>query len=370
MQFAYPHNVWWSIAVAGVIWFGLFALYRRRQALRRLQPVGAAATGRRTRSRVRALVRSIAVILIGFTMLGPSWGERTLTPPPAKGRDLYILLDVSRSMLAEDVASNRLERSRKLLQDVAVKLGKRGGWRIGLIAFAERPVLLCPLTTDFRHFQEEIKNASLQSVRMREPEQAPTEGTQLGLALERVLRLASDQRELDVLLASDGGEQGPDEMAAITGQLVERGVRVYGLGVGDPAQGSPIPLRSVDGRRDVVRFQGEVVQTRLAEAPLQHLTQQTKGRYLRDQGDSVTELMAEITAKAERELPTAAQITVPVHRFQWFLLPALALLLLESTLGVRLANARDGVRPRTAWLARLVPPSRMKTASLHPATKA
>jgi hypothetical protein len=130
-------------------------------------------------------------------------------------------------------------------------------------------------------------------------------------------------------------------------------------------------VRSADGRRDVVLFQGQVVQTRLAEVPLQHVTKQTKGRYLRERGDSVTELMAEITAKSERELPTAAQITVPVHRFQWFVLPAIALLLLESTVGIRPANASSGTRSRTAWLARLVPPPpRIETRSLHPATKA
>jgi Ca-activated chloride channel family protein len=280
-------------------------------------------------------------------------------------------------MLAQDVTPDRLERAKKGLHELANELEKQGGCRVGLIAFAERPALLCPLTTDFRHFQEELKNASLQSVRLREVAFAPVDGTQLGLALERVLALVpsaedSVRRAVDVLLVSDGGGESPEDLLAVTARLSQRGIAVYTLGIGDPMRRSTIPVRLPDGRPDLVRFQGQAVHTRLLETPLQQIAQHTGGRYLAARTGPLPlyDLLTEINSQSAYELPATGQVQVALHRFQWFLTPAVLLLVIDNLFGRRFRCTQPAPR-QSVWLRRLVPPGQRSLSRFRePVTQA
>jgi Ca-activated chloride channel family protein len=359
MHLAYPANLWWLWLAVLVPALGVLALVRRRLALRRLQ-----LAGERVRfvGLIRFAARTAALILLALAMLGPCWGTEEVPVPPARGRDLMIVLDVSRSMLAEDALPNRLEYARRQVQRLGQLLEKHGGYRVGLIAFADRPALLCPLTNDFRHFQEELRNANLLSVRLRADGVPAGSGTELGQALERALAMLPTEPDgrsnSDVLVVTDGGDEGiPDR---------DRTVAIHALGVGDPTTGSPIPLKGQAGQRQVLVHDGQAVQTRLAEAELKRLAEQTGGLYLNagQHDDSAKRLLSALDAKDQRLLDQAGQATIPIHRFAWFLLPAIALLLVENLIPV--ARPIQMNAQRTHWLRRLVPPPVQRTPGPSP----
>jgi Ca-activated chloride channel family protein len=288
---------------------------------------------------------------------------------PAHGRDLLVLLDVSRSMLAEDAKPNRLERAKADLRVLAGTLERRGGWRIGLIAFADRAALLCPLTTDFKHFHEELTGATLENLRTRRELPGWVDGTQLGVALARAERLVPDaplshaggdglgvRGDCDLLVISDGGDELAEETLATIEALKTKQARVCTVGVGDPKQEVVIPITLANGQRDFVHYQGRYVGVRLEEKPLRQLAEQTGGTYFAAGTGPLAgnELLATLDTRPGRELNAAGQARDPVHRYEWFLLPAILLLLMEGLVSTRGQAVTEG--QRSSWLARLVPP--------------
>jgi Ca-activated chloride channel family protein len=249
---------------------------------------------------------------------------------------VLILLDVSRSMLAEDVAPNRLERAKADLRDLAARLEREGGYRIGLIAFAERAAVLCPLTSDYRCFEEELAAASLETLRLRGHANWG-DGTQISTALDRAGQAIDDANAAytDLLLISDGDDMARQTLAAAD-VLARRGIVVHTLGLGDPEHGSLIPVRDRFGRSTFLRYQNEPVYTRLQEPILRAIAEHTSGRYF-EVGTGFLELDREfgdlVIDKEGLERQTAGKQRHGIHRFQWFVAPALALLLLNGLLG-------------------------------------
>ena len=356
MQFAYrDSSCWLALAVALAV-LALLALWRRRQALRRLtaEPL---LLVRRWVPFLRAGLLTLAAALLGVVMLGPQWGFTMEEAPPARGRDVLVVLDVSRSMLAEDVAPNRLARAKADIRDLGAALERAGGFRLGLIAFAERASLLCPLTSDYRAFEEELGRASLETLRLR-GDPGANDGTQLALALRRAERAIDPEtaKYTDVLLVSDGDDMATDTLAAAEA-LGKMGVAVDTLGLGDSVKGALIPVRGPDGQVTPLRYRGELVRTRLEEAVLTSIAEKTGGRYLAE-GTGYLQLdhafAAILADKENRELHATSLSRLGVHLFQGFLLPALALLLLELLLvEARRKPARSSTRPRYfSWVRR------------------
>jgi Ca-activated chloride channel homolog len=360
MHFAYDQQAWLLGFAAAIALCAAVALWRRYRALQRLADAEATRPlllARRWVVPFKTLLLVASATLLGIALLGPQWGFIPSEAPPARGRDLLILLDVSRSMLAEDVAPNRLGRARADVRDLVASLEEAGGYRVGLIAFADRAALLCPLTTDYRCLEEELARASLETLRLR-GDVGPEGGTQIAAALLRAGQAIDKQNApyTDVLLISDGGDMAHETLAAAD-DLHKAGIVVHALGLGDRNQGALIPVAGADGRRTYLRYQGELVRVRLEEPILQAVAQKTGGRYLAA-GTGYLPLdraFREIVIdKESREL--AARVTPPVgiHRYQAFLALALALLLLETILG----NGRRTVsgvprRPRYfGWVRR------------------
>jgi Ca-activated chloride channel family protein len=356
MQFAYPSSSWSLALVAALAGLALLALLRRRRALRRLAAAPLLLV-RRWVAFARAGLLVLAAVLLGIVLLGPHWGYTMDETPPTRGRDVLILLDVSRSMLAEDVAPNRLARAKADLRDLVASLERAGGFRVGLIAFAERASLLCPLTSDYRCFEEELRRANLESLRLR-GDPGADDGTQLALALRRAERAIdpATAKVTDVVLISDGDDMATDTLSAAAA-LGNMGVALHTLGLGDPVKGALIPVRGSDGRITNLRYQGQLVHTRLEEAVLRSIAEKTGGRYLAA-GTGYLELDrvfgAILADKEDRELPTKSLTRLGVHRYQWFLAPALALLLLERFLvDARTAPTNASARPRYfQWVRR------------------
>lgn len=361
MQYAYPQLIALAAALAGVV-VGLVALaaLRRRWAL--CQLAAAPDAGQLLVSRPRRLVRAFLLVtaggLLGFAILGPQWGETAdeSAEPPAAGRDVLILLDVSRSMLAEDVAPNRLTRAKADIRDLVSRLERAGGYRVGLIGFADRAVILCPLTTDYRCFEDELTRLSLDTLRARGD--TGDAGTQIGLALHKAAGAIDPAfaASTDILLISDGGDMEPDTVAAAL-DLGKMGVTVHTVGLGNPTTGAPIPVVRADGRRSLLQHKGETVTTRLEEEVLRQVAARTGGQYL-SVGTGFVELDRWYDglagAKVEREAKALARPTrQAIHRFQWFLLPAVVLLVLHQALSESANGAGPAEKGRYfIWLRR------------------
>src|SRR5262249_12692324 len=192
---------------------------------------------------LRGLCWSTATLALILAVAGPRWGTDT-SQQATSGRDLVVVLDLSRSMLAEQ--PSREERGRRVLLELADSLQRRGGHRIALVVFAARAKLVCPLTHDYDHFREAVRRQDASNL---PPELRPTSnddpsGTRIGAGLRAALGAHDPQAEgfQDILLVSDGDDPaGDEEWAEGAAQAKAAGVAVYCVGVGDPAKPSPIP---------------------------------------------------------------------------------------------------------------------------------
>jgi Ca-activated chloride channel family protein len=338
MQFAYPESRYFLVLAFAVAALAVFALVRKRRALRRLARQGIHQPGMLVRPSLQILkcmLLSFAAVLLGIAVLGPQWGWTEEEVPPRHGRDVLIALDVSRSMLAEDATPNRLERAKTDLRNLAGFLERAGGYRIGLITFAEHAAVVCPLTSDYRCFDEELAAASLKSLRLR-GHAAWGDGTQISHALERAGQTIDEANAAytDVLLVSDG-EDMARETLAMAESLARRSITVHTFGLGDAEHGSLIPVYDSLGRPAHLRYRGEWVYTRLQETILRAIAETTHGRYFaaatnhRDLDRQVGELLA---GKKNLQRQTSQRQRHGIHRFACFVAPALLLLLLHELL--------------------------------------
>ena len=220
---------------------------------------------------------TLGLALLAVGAAGPHWG---LGPPPptAPGRDIVVVLDLSRSMLAQDALPSRLGKAKDALREFADAVQSRGGHRLALVAFAGEAAVICPLTHDYDHFPGQARGSvgrpaangtcaygSGGSVRHADRRWPAASG--------RSARPAVSRRQ-EILLLSDGDDPADDEEWR-TGLAAAReaGVPVDVVGIGDPNADSPIPTET--GR---LTFHGTEVRTRLHEAPLREIASRDRRR--------------------------------------------------------------------------------------------
>lgn len=269
-----------------------------------------------------------ACVLLGFACIAlaaarPRWGAYFETAV-RHGADVMILLDVSRSMLSQDVAPSRLERSKSDILDLLHRLQ---GDRVGLIAFAGKAVVACPLTTDQGFFRMVLDRTG--------PESVPRGGTAIGDAIREALKNMESRGDRDqaILLITDGEDHDsfPAEAAAMA---AERGVKVFTVGLGDPAEGSRIPVVDASGNRTYLKHGGQEVWSRMDERLLQEIALKTQGAYVPaktaayDLGEVYENHLAAL-ARSEIESEKRKRYR---DRFQLFVGAALVSFLLERLL--------------------------------------
>lgn len=297
---------------------------RRRKAMERFAepPLLARIAGEeQPRGRfAKAVLLLGAMGLILFALAGPRWGSH-YQEVTRKGVDIMLLMDVSQSMLVEDVQPNRLERARREALDLLRILQ---GDRIGLVVFSGAAYLQCPLTLDYGAF--ELFLSQLQ------PDLVPVPGTDLGAALNTGLSSFDPKSETDkvVLLITDGEDNEQRGLEAAR-RAAAKGVRVFGLGVGETS-GGPVPAS--DGSRGFKKDrQGKVVLSRLHQDSLSQIASTTGGTYVRSSTGALdldTLYFRGIKATTKAQTLTSAKLRVYEERFPIFVLAALAFLLIES----------------------------------------
>jgi Ca-activated chloride channel homolog len=229
--------------------------------------------------------RSRLALLLGVSALavavaGPRYGKGGDTGIIV-GRDLMIVLDLSKSMLADDMADvdfpKRWQAARAGAKDLVDAARRDGGHRIGVVAFAARPVLICPPTSDYDHVLARIEEFSplAPPTEIRpEPEEAFPGGTSIGASIRNALA-AFDPKFLgyqDVILFTDGDGPGVErEIEAGVADAVSRQVPVHLVGLGDPTQGKVLTF----GDGDNV----EIISTKLQEEILKEIARRTRGEY-------------------------------------------------------------------------------------------
>jgi Ca-activated chloride channel family protein len=270
----WQHPEWlYSILPLGVAWLVLALDSRRRR--RRAAAAFVAQTMQPrilppdspARFWVKTLLRETALVTGLVALAGPRFGTQYEEVVP-RGSDLYVLIDVSRSMLAEDVPTSRLGRAKA---DVAALVNRLEGERIGLIAFAGQAVVKCPLTVDYDAFRRSLDEL--------DPNSAPRGGTAIGDAIRKALEVfqAQANRDQAILLITDGDDQQsyPREAAAVA---AERHVTIFTVGLGDADQGARIP-RTGEGR-SYVEYQGQQVWSKLNGSLLKEIALKTSGVYV------------------------------------------------------------------------------------------
>jgi Ca-activated chloride channel family protein len=234
-----------------------------------------------------------------------------------------IALDVSNSMLAQDVKPNRLERAKQLLNSITDKMGNN---RMGMVVFAGQAFLQMPLTTDLGAAKLYVSNASTDAV--------PTQGTEIGAAL-RLCNAALDNKEKKykaIVLISDG-EDHDEKAGEAMKELQESGVVVYTVGIGSP-DGAPIAEAGTDDYKKDEN--GNTVISRLNEKDLQLLAAETGGEYhLFTNADDIAARLTASLNQMEKKQIGGSSIRIYSVYFQWFLLVAFVLLLLETIIPER-----------------------------------
>ncbi len=323
MRFAYPLVLWALLLLPALAAFLAWSLRRRRILLERyasakLLPLLGGDPGS-WRLWMRPAMILFASTLLIFAAARPQWGheDRKII---SRGVDIMVAVDTSASMLAQDYRPNRLERAKQLLQDI---IWRARGDRVGVMAFAGSAAIQSPLTLDYS-----MASAALKSLG---PGSVSAGGTALGKAIDAAVQAfktgSAGERVLIVL--TDGEDQGSEPIEAAQ-RAAEAGVKIYTVGIGT-SQGGATPT----DQGPKTDRSGEQVVSKLDFETLTRIAQITGGKAVKANPRGGAELDTilgdlEQLAKAEQQ---DRIYRVYQERFQWFLFPAILVLVWESLQG-------------------------------------
>jgi Ca-activated chloride channel family protein len=321
VTFGTPTFFWLLAVVPVLVLFLVWAFRARRRSLRRFAALPVAGSVNCAARRGKAVLLVAAVLCAVLALVQPRWGFEW-REVKRRGVDVFVLLDVSKSMLAEDVRPNRLMQAKFGIEDL---LSRLQGDRVGLIAFAGTAFVQCPLTIDYEAFRLTLREAA--------PDVIPRGGTALAAAVRTAMKSfeAGEGRDRAIVLITDG-EETEQEANAVTEELAKAGVRVYAIGVGT-VDGELIPVRAPGQPLAYLKDrEGKVVKTRLNEEPLRQLALATQGIYVRSAAgdfgmDTVYEKGLRQMQRGEFEARLQKRY---FERYQWPLGLAVLLLLMEG----------------------------------------
>jgi Ca-activated chloride channel family protein len=343
--FAHPSALWLLLFLPFLLVLAIAARRRRRRVLMQLGrlPALMALTERRRQWRfLRGLCLVLGLIALVLGIAGPQWG--LAEPTSAPGRDLVILLDLSRSMLADDAPPSRQERAKEAVRDLVERtIKKHGGHRLALVAFAANAQVICPLTHDYDHFLAKLKDLDAANLpRDLRPGPNAVSGTRIGEGLRVAVNEAHDSRfrgYQDILMISDGDDPVRDgEWRKGADLSREAGIPVHVVGVGDAEKGGRIPV----GKDAFLMRDGQPVVTRLERQKLQEIARRTRGEYI-EPGTNALPLSELFLTKIDpAEGREASDDALPQYRqrYPWFFATALSLLAAEMTFGAPLGFRR------------------------------
>ncbi|MCP4882925.1 MAG: VWA domain-containing protein [Flavobacteriales bacterium] len=275
----------------------------------------------------------LALSFMIIALVNPKMGTQLKTVK-RQGVDIVFALDVSKSMLAEDIAPNRLEKSKQIISKIIDKLGSD---RVGIIIYAGNAYPLLPITTDHGAAKMFLQNAG--------PDMVSSQGTAINEALELSKTFFDDDTQTNrFLFVISDGEDHEENSGKIAKEIVDLGIRTFTIGVGSN-KGGPIPVKSkgkfLGYKKD---NQDEVVITKLNVETLKDIAQNGEGKYIYGNKTSKTvEYVDELLLKADKKEFESKQFSDYKDQFQWFVGFGLLFLVLDVFL----------LNKKTQWVQKL-----------------
>lgn len=223
----------------------------------------------KSRGWIKSIIFFVAFTFMIFGLARPQFGSK-LTEAKRKGIEIIIALDVSNSMLAQDIQPNRLERAKQAISRLVDQLSND---RIGLIVFAGDAYVQLPVTNDYTSAKMFLSSIS--------PGMVSKQGTAIGSAINLAVNSFSPQSETSkvIIIISDGENHEDNPIEAAQKAFLEKGIVTHAIGIGSP-KGAPIPMGAKNG--DFLRDKDDnIVVTRLDEETLSKVAVTGGGKYLR-----------------------------------------------------------------------------------------
>jgi Ca-activated chloride channel family protein len=323
-RFGHPHFLYFLLLIPTLIVFFIIVFRQKRKAMAFFGNLELVDKLTRSVSRKRQIWKVILLILsIGFLILSlarPQLGTELQTVK-REGQDIMIALDVSLSMMAEDIQPSRLEKAK---HEIGSLIDKLQGDRVGLIAFAGKAFVQCPLTLDY--------GATKMFLDILKPDLIPIPGTAVGEAIQKAMSsFVEKERKHKVLILITDGEDHIGKPLEMAMAAAKEGVVIYCVGIGS-LKGVPIPLYDKRGNRTGFKKDRnrEVVMTKLDELTLEKIALETSGKYYRaSPGEVELDKIYNDILKMEKKALASQQFAQYEDRFQILLGIALFLIVLE-----------------------------------------
>ncbi len=320
-QFANPHILYLLLVIPVMIAVLILVAYLRRRNLAKFGNLELVKSLMPEVSQWRIKTKSVlfllAVTAVIFAAARPQFGSK-LREQKSTGIEMMLVVDVSNSMLAEDFAPNRLDRTRYAIDKLFASMNQD---RVGMVVFAGESKVQLPITSDYRMARSFTKRLS--------PELVQVQGTEIGQALTLATLSFSNNRDAGrvIVLITDGESHDSSALDAAK-RAAEQGVKIFAVGIGTP-DGAPVKVNGewLKDEKD------EMVVSRLNEELLQQITAATGGGYIRatNAAFGLEEIVGEIEKIEQGELTTLS-FEEYNEQFQWILAIAAILLVLESLL--------------------------------------
>lgn len=330
--------IFWLVPVLIVFFWYVFR--KKAQAITRfgspelMAKLTAGTSNRRQKIKALALIFGASALI--FALVRPQIGTR-LEEVKREGQDIIVAIDVSKSMLAEDISPSRLEKAKHEISGIIDKLR---GDRIGIIVFAGEAFVQCPLTLDY--------GAAKLLLSVVNPDLIPLPGTNIAEAIAKAIdTFEKKERKYKSLILITDGEHHTGEAERYAEAAAREGIVIYTIGIGTP-EGVPIPEFDIAGNRIGYKkdSNGQTVITKLDELTLEKIALITNGKYFNaTSGESEFDKIYEDISSAEKKELGSMQFTQFEDRFQYFL--ALFILIL---MGEALYSERRKVK--TVWKGR------------------
>ncbi len=287
-----------------------------------------------TRRHLKKFFILVAVFLCFVALARPQVGYQWVEVK-RKGIDLLFALDTSKSMLAEDIKPNRLQRASLAILDFVQKLE---GDRVGLLPFAGTAYLMCPLTIDYEAFLHSLSTVNSDLI--------PLGGTNIAAVIEKAVQTLDNAANHKILIILTDGENLQGDAIQAAEAAAKQGLTIYTVGVGT-SQGELIPVKTGSGQGFVKDRAGNFVTSRLDAATLGQIAEKSGGLYapLGPGGEGLETIYQKKLALIPKEELAERRHKVPVERFEWPLALAVILLMVELLIGERKVARRLPLLP-------------------------
>jgi Ca-activated chloride channel family protein len=282
---------------------------------------------------LKTIMVALSLSFLIIALVNPKMGTK-LETVKSEGVDIVFTLDVSKSMLAEDIAPNRLEKAKQIVTKIINNLGSD---RVGIIIYAGSAYPLLPITTDQAAAKMFLQNAS--------PDMVSSQGTAINQALELAATYFDDKEQTNkyLILISDGEDHNNTD-ASIAEEIAKQGIKLYTIGIGTK-KGAPIPIKI---RGQIAGYKkdrkGEMVITKLHDEILKEIAEKGNGKYLSGNNtQKVVDYIKEVLKNADKKEFETKSFSDFKSQFQWFIGFGILFLLLDTLMFNR----------KTKWIEKL-----------------